>query len=216
MRPDINTILNKPFLLKYIKLNLIRQISNNSNNDVDRSNLNKNLISTEENSSNNRKDHLTSSSSSESSRLILNFNMYPKSPSIDTDSLKNTSDYRDTITFNEDINLYKIEFESSNNSSNGLFSPNKINSTSKECIQKEEDMNSVFTKIEKLKKFLENYLGLENFLEIYFQINDSYLNGEKNFNIDFTKYNINDIKSQKDVIKLIKSLIRLENNMFNK
>jgi hypothetical protein len=33
------------------------------------------------------------------------------------------------------------------------------------------DKNSVFSKIEKLKKFLEKFLGLEPFLEIYFKIN---------------------------------------------
>lgn len=235
-RPDINTILEKPFLKKYIKLTLIRQISH-SDQKTAAPFINKNLINpnSNDNSYSNCKEIKTRSNSSDSSRLNLKFNSNPKTLSATSDSQKNNSALKDSNSVGSTINLgdentntiYKIDSEcSSKNSSNRLTashknsnsythsSPakNKVPMTNQDITK---DKSSVFSKIEKLKKILENFLGLENFLEIYSQINNYYLENKKELNIDFSKYNISDKKSQEDVIKLIKSLIRLENDLFN-
>jgi hypothetical protein len=210
-RPDINYILNKPFLLKYIKLNLIRQISHSDSAKF----FNKNFYNGDNSDIANKEIKTRSNSSDSSSKLNLKFNSIPNSYT--SDSQKNSSDVKDlnSITINEEISVYKIESDSSKNSTNRLNTTKQVPMTNQDFNDKKQDRNSVFTKIEKLKKFLENFLGLETFLDLYFQINEYYLNGKSNLTIDFSKYKINDKKTQNDIIKLIKSLIRLENELFN-
>jgi serine/threonine protein kinase len=63
-RPDLNSILEKKFMLKYIKLNLIRQLT--SKNETNKKESEYNLL--------NKRDLKTRSNSSDSSQLNLNYN----------------------------------------------------------------------------------------------------------------------------------------------
>ncbi len=159
-RPDLNTILEKPFMLKYIKLNLIRQLSNSKNtrytpnNFFSEESFKFDKIQIKEDSCN----------------LNLNFisALSPSQISVDSNKV--------SFTVSDELNVYKIASSSSSKNSSERFSHNKKKSEKNEnaVVEQTYDKNSVFTKIEKLKKFLEKFLGLETFLEIYFKINVSY------------------------------------------
>jgi len=183
-RPDIDYILNKHFLLKYIKLNLIKQISNNSKGLGLELHKNKECESKDKVSVNNSTD------TDSESKLNLKFNSIPNSNN--SDSQKNTSELKElnSITIVEDVSIYKIHSDSSKNNSDMAIETivdvdNEASNRVREndIDNKLEERNSVFTKVEKLKKFLENFLGLEAFLDLYFKINDYYLNiTHKEFN----------------------------------
>ncbi len=91
-RPDLNTILEKPFMLKYIKLNLIRQLSNPNitrytpNNFLEEENYKFDKIQIKEDSCN----------------LNLNFisALSPSQISVDSNKV--------SFTVSEELNVYKI------------------------------------------------------------------------------------------------------------
>jgi hypothetical protein len=169
-RPTINSILERPFMTKYIKLNLIRQLSNKQTSFVPF------LTNELNNSENQEKSDKTRSNSSDSVGLNLKFNSAQQTPSqVSSKSVSQSHSNLNSFSNPEEINVYKIDSEnSSKTSTSRLTNGNKQKPiTNGEYKTTRDDKNSVFTKIEKLKKFLENFLGLENFLEIYFKINVS-------------------------------------------
>ena len=168
-RPEINTILQKPFMLKYIKLNLIRQISSNENKMSDNF-MNHN----QQNEQDTQTENNTRSNSSGNSTLNLKFSSRPKSYSQSSNSLSQKNSNSNT----EEINVYKIESENSSKKSTSRLTIDVENNiqpvSNKEYNSKSrKDDKSIFSKVEKLKNILEKFLGLENFLEIYFKINVS-------------------------------------------
>jgi hypothetical protein len=113
----------------------------------------------------------------------LRFNSNPRSQSRTSDTQKDCNSYQNSNEnsgANENIvTVYKVESEQSS----GQRSPftNRFTKIENPNISKpiavnirkvkDEEKNSSFAKIEKLKKYLEKILGLENFLEIYFKVN---------------------------------------------
>ena len=151
-RPEITDILSMPIMLKYIKMNLIRQLTYKKSNVTKEREVE---IKLEE----------TKRESYESLNLNLDYISLPKSQNSE----------KINITTSDEISVYKISSgHSSKNSSSRLTTENISNKGSKSIESNKvlkEDKNSDFTKIEKLKKYLENFLGLDNFLEIYFKTN---------------------------------------------
>lgn len=152
MRPDVKHILEKPLMLKYIKLNLIRQLSNVKSSLYIPNNLFQEQNFVLENLKINE----------ENSELNLNYisALSPSQISVDSNKV--------SFIASDELNVYKIASDSTSKNSSGGLSSNK-KTISNEISN--EPKNSVFNKIEKLKKFLEKFLGLETFLEIYFKIN---------------------------------------------
>ncbi len=169
LRPDITSILEKPLMTKYIKLNLIRQLSAKQISYVP-------FLTNDLNCSGMDNQCQTRSNYSGSVNLNLKFNSCQRTPSQSPNSQTLSHSLKNSISNPDEINVYKIESENSSKTSSSRLTTGKKQNYVKPVTNSQykvtfDDKNSVFSKIEKLKKFLENYLGLENFLEIYFRIN---------------------------------------------
>lgn len=183
-RPDINQILKRPYLVRYIKLNVIRIISHNKydinenerksvrDNYEDNANY-KNVKKDEIIRMNGTKENKTRTSSlnenilnsnhasrskNESDNFVIN--IYQVDPKIYHDN--QISDPHSSFKKNNS-NLFE-SFTNTHSKPENIF----IYDDSSKIIEYEK--NSTFCKIEKLKKLLEDSLGLDNFLELYSKI----------------------------------------------
>lgn len=149
IRPEINDILKKPLLLKHIKLNLLKQVTFINNN-------NKSYTKLKEKKEIKEKEIITNSSDNSSLNLKYCYNPILNTPT----------------SFNEEINIYRIESDSSSKiSSDRITIGHKSNNSKIEnAVKNVQEEKSVFSKIEMLKKILEKYFGFDNFIEIYFKV----------------------------------------------
>ncbi len=183
-RPDLNKILEKPFLMKYIKMNVVKQISNMSN----RNKKSRQHDDSRENKENPGSqfdgqelafnlDSKISENSSFKSREKTKIDFNENKTSTASSYEKNNTEKHIN---QEVVILSKIESKTKTNFIHNLSEGFTKISEKESEIQVNpvalinisdnltiEDKNSIFCKIEKLKKFLEDYLGLECFLKIY-------------------------------------------------
>lgn len=244
MRPDLNIILEKKFLLHYIKLTLIRQITStgirkyqeleindnpstelkSSNKTADKSdkksnefiklhqiNVTKKQTSHDyssneriiiDNSSNNSKvnkvsnlkDYKCSNNPSESNSINNKSNSKSKSKDMNdnnhfkaqNDKNKNNLEKKDKVdkkmdkvekmtAIDENINNFFNCVVEKKSKQKPLETYSDISSTSNIDFSSQKidknDEKSLFTKMEKLKTYLEKILGLDIFIELYFKIN---------------------------------------------
>ena len=189
-RPDFIKILEKPFLTKYIRINLVKQISNIS---IKKNRKNYDLAENKENLNRqlssqvlgifleNKMSKISSFISCEKSKKDLNENQT-------TTKSSDEKDHTDKHNRQKVVNLNKIESNTNSdfiqNSSQG-FRKICVNESETQLNRKDsinisdnmtiEGKNSTFCKIEKLKKIIEEYLGLECFIKIYTLINVYYM-----------------------------------------
>ncbi len=239
LRPDLNTVLEKKFLLHYIKLTLIRQITSNSRRKLKQPLITENKSVEKRKKSTDKKEKLTNSKSSNNNGFakLNQININKNNPSYNNSSKSNERILIDNSSTNSkfkkvsNIAVYKSnsihsENNSFNNKShsksksndnnlsrvsnnyhrpkpsqsnkmssvderiNNIFNkiaekknrkkPNELNTENNTPIKEDltntpkidkNDEKSVFTKIEKLKTYLEKILGLEIFMDLYFKIN---------------------------------------------
>ena len=99
-------------------------------------------------------------------------NLIKKLTSKDSELL---SEEKESESFQSSENVMNLKFKSiplsEKDNSSKEFTENELK---KGCnitiVSDEKQGDSLFTKIEKLKTYLENFFGLENFLDIYFKV----------------------------------------------
>jgi serine/threonine protein kinase len=147
-RPNINEILQKPYILRYIKLNLIKQMDLNQSTKEN----SKDLIEMEE-------DYIKREGFIDIENITFKKD----------EKLKIEYDHSNEIFKSNSLCNININNKIKNNSNHDDYK--KLNKGI--MINKDIKIDGYFTlgKIEKTKKVLEKLIGVENFFEAYKKIN---------------------------------------------